>query len=160
MEFSELGIFTSSDGSDQLSQDKKNPLSINGLVGKEGIVIGTTVLLEPQIKIQNPIADNTKLEKQKLKKSISKLNNQLSEIISKKYFKKKRDFLEILEPHKLLIEDRSWINRMETSIDSGLSAIVAVEKEQTVIKSRITKVQNFYFKERLLEFYEMSNILL
>ena len=63
-EMAELGIFTSSDGSDELSQDKKNPLSINGLVGKEGIIIGNTVLLEPQIKIQNPIADNTKLEKQ------------------------------------------------------------------------------------------------
>ena len=159
-EMAELGIFTSSDGSDELSQDKKNPLSINGLVGKEGIVIGNTVLLEPQIKIQNPIADNTKLEKQKLKQSISKLNNQLSEIISKKHFKKKGDFLEILETHKLLIEDRSWIKRMESSIDSGLSAIVAVEKEQTTTKSRIAKVKNFYFKERLNEFYEISNILL
>ena len=159
-EMAELGVFTSSDGSDELSQDKKNPLSINGLVGKEGIVIGNTVLLEPQIKIQNPIADNTKLEKQKLKKSISKLNNQISEIISKKHFKKKGDFLEILETHKLLIEDRSWIKRMESSIDSGLSAIVAVEKEQTTTKSRIAKVKNFYFKERLNEFYEISNILL
>ena len=159
-EMAELGAFTSSDGSDELRHDKKNPLSINGLVGKEGIVIGNTVLLEPQIKIKNPIADNTKLEKQKLKKSISKLNNQLSEIISKKYFKKKGDFLEILETHKLLIEDKSWIKRMETSIDSGLSAIVAVEKEQTTTKSRIAKVQNFYFKERLNEFYEISNILL
>ncbi len=159
-EMAELGVFTSSDGSDELSQDKKNPLSINGLVGKEGIVIGNTVLLEPQIKIKNPIADNINLEKQKLKKSISKLNNQLSEIISKKHFKKKGDFLEILETHKLLIEDRSWINRMESSIDSGLSAIVAVEKEQTTTKSRIAKVKNFYFKERLNEFYEISNILL
>ncbi len=159
-EMAELGVFTSSDGSDELSQDKKNPFSINGLVGKEGIVIGNTVLLEPQIKIQNPIADNTKLEKQKLRKSISKLNNQLSEIISKKHFKKKGDFLEILETHKLLIEDRSWIKRMESSIDSGLSAIVAVEKEQTTTKSRIAKVKNFYFKERLNEFYEISNILL
>ena len=43
-------------------------------------MIGTSVLLEPQIKIKNPIADNPNLEKQKLKKSISKLNNQLSEI--------------------------------------------------------------------------------
>ena len=159
-EMAELGVFTSSDGSDELSQDKKNPLSINGLVGKEGIVIGNTVLLEPQVKIKNPIADNIKLEKQKLKKSISKLNNQISEIISKKHFKKKGDFLEILETHKLLIEDRSWIKRMESSIDSGLSAIVAVEKEQTTTKSRIAKVKNFYFKERLNEFYEISNILL
>ena len=159
-EMAELGAFTNSDDTDELIRERKKPFSINGSIGKEGIVIGTAVLLEPQIKIKNPIADNPSLEKQKLKKSISKLNNQLSEIISKKYFKKKRDFLEILETHKLLIEDRSWINRMETSIDSGLSAIVAVEKEQTVTKSRITKVQNFYFKERLLEFYEMSNILL
>ncbi len=159
-EMAELGVFTSSDGSDELSQDKKNPFSFNGLVGNEGIVIGNTVLLEPQIKIQNPIADNTKLEKQKLRKSISKLNNQLSEIISKKHFKKKGDFLEILETHKLLIEDRGWIKRMESSIDSGLSAIVAVEKEQTTTKSRIAKVKNFYFKERLNEFYEISNILL
>ena len=159
-EMAELGAFTNSDGTDELIHEKKKPFSINGSIGKEGIVIGTTVLLEPQIKIKNPIADNPNLEKQKLRKSISKLNDQLSEIISKKYFKKKRDFLEILETHKLLIEDRSWINRMETSIDSGLSAIVAVEKEQTVTKSRITKVQNFYFKERLIEFYEISNILL
>ncbi len=159
-EMAELGAFTNSDGTNELIHERKKPFSINGSIGKEGIVIGTAVLLEPQIKIKNPIADNPNLEKQKLKKSISKLNNQLSEIISKKYFKKKRDFLEILETHKLLIEDRSWINRMETSIDSGLSAIVAVEKEQTVTKSRITKVQNFYFKERLLEFYEISNILL
>ena len=142
-EMAELGAFTNSDGTNELIQDKKKPFSINGSIGKEGIVIGTTVLLEPQIKIKNPIADNPNLEKQKLRKSISKLNNQLSEIISKKYFKKKREFLEILETHKLLIEDRSWINRMETSIDSGLSAIVAVEKEQTITKSRITKVQNF-----------------
>ena len=142
-EMAELGAFTNSDGTDELIRERKKPFSINGSIGKEGIVIGTAVLLEPQIKIKNPIADNPNLEKQKLKKSISKLNNQLSEIISKKYFKKKRDFLEILETHKLLIEDRSWINRMETSIDSGLSAIVAVEKEQTVIKSRITKVKNF-----------------
>ena len=49
---------------------------------------------------------------------------------------------------------------MESSIDSGLSAIVAVEKEQTTTKSRIAKVKNFYFKERLNEFYEISNILL
>ena len=49
---------------------------------------------------------------------------------------------------------------MEASIESGLSAIVAVEKEQTTIKSRIAKVTNFYFKERLNEFYEISNILL
>ena len=84
-EMAELGAFTSSDGSDELSHDKKNPLSINGLIGKEGIVIGNTCLLEPNIKVKNPIADNPKLEKQKLKKSISKLKNQLSEIISKKH---------------------------------------------------------------------------
>jgi len=159
-EMAELGAFTSSDGSDELNHNKKNSLTINGLVGKEGIVTGNTVLLEPQIKIENPIADNTNLEKLKLKKSISKLNDQLSEIISKKHFKKKGDFLEILETHKLLIEDKSWIKRMESSIDSGLSAVVAVEKEQTTTKIRIAKVQNFYFKERLNEFYEISNILL
>ena len=69
-------------------------MSINGLVGKEGIVIGNTVLLEPQIKIKNPIADNTKLEN-KTKKSISKLNNQLSEIISKNISKRKGIFRNI-----------------------------------------------------------------
>ena len=37
---------------------------------------------------------------------------------------------------------------------------MALEKEQTTIKSRIAKVTNFYFKERLNEFYEISNILL
>ena len=39
---------------------------------------------------------------------------------------------------------------MESSIDSGLSAIVAVEKEQTTTKSRIAKVKNFILKKDLM----------
>ena len=41
---------------------------------------------------------------------------------------------------------------METSIDSGLSAIVAVEKEQTVTKSRIKKFKIFILKKDYLNF--------
>ena len=67
-EMAELGAFTNSDGTNELIHERKKPFSINGSIGKEGIGIGTSVLLEPQIKIKNPIADNPKLEKQKLKK--------------------------------------------------------------------------------------------
>ena len=100
------------------------------------------------------------LEKQRLNAALKKLKNTLGEGISRKYAKQKGEFLEILETHKVLIEDKGWLSRMASSIDNGLSATVAVEKEQTAIKSRIAKVKNYYFRERLNEFYEISNTLL
>ncbi|MED5531495.1 MAG: phosphoenolpyruvate--protein phosphotransferase [Pseudomonadota bacterium] len=159
-EMAELGVFTESGNKHKLSQEKKGPFSAIGLIGKEGVALGTIVLLNPEIKITNPVADNPNLEKEKLNVALTKLKNELSENISRKHFKQKREFLEILETHKLLIEDKGWLNRMEASIDNGLSATVAVEKEQTETKARIAKVQNYYFKERLNELYEISNTLL
>ena len=159
-EMAELGVFTGSGNKHKLSQEKKGPFTAIGLIGKEGVALGTIVLLNPEIKITNPVADNPNLEKEKLNIALTKLKNELSENISRKHFKQKREFLEILETHKLLIEDKGWLNRMEASIDNGLSATVAVEKEQTETKARIAKVQNYYFKERLNEFYEISNTLL
>ncbi len=159
-EMAELGAFTTSSDVHKLSQERKVPFSTATLIGKEGVVLGTTVLLEPEIKITNPVADNPNLEKEKLQASLAKLRDKLSESMSRKHFKQKEDFLEILETHKLLIEDKGWLNRMEASIDNGLSATVAVEKEQSSIKTRISKVKNFYFRERLNEFYEISNTLL
>ncbi|MAI97193.1 MAG: phosphoenolpyruvate--protein phosphotransferase [Rhodobacteraceae bacterium] len=159
-EMAELGVFTGSNDKHKLGQERKAPFSTVGLIGKEGVAIGTTVLLEPTFKITNPVADNPILEKQKLNSALTKLKNSLAESISRKYAKQKGEFLEILETHKLLIEDKGWLHRMDVSIDNGLSASVAVEKEQTAIKARIAKVQNYYFRERLNEFYEISNSLL
>ena len=159
-EMAELGVFTESGNKYKLSQEKKGPFTATGLIGKEGVALGTIVFLNPEIKITNPVADNPILEKEKLNVALTKLKNELSENISRKHFKQKREFLEIFETHKLLIEDKGWLNRMEVSIDNGLSATVAVEKEQTETKARIAKVQNYYFKERLSEFYEISNTLL
>ena len=159
-EMAELGVFTGSGDKDKLGQNKILPFSANGLIGKEGVALGTTVLLEPQIRITNPVADNPVLEKEKLRLALAKLNSELSETIGKKYLRQKGEFLEIMETHKLLIEDKGWLNRMEASIDNGLSATVAVEKEQTATRARLAKVQNHYFRERLNEFYGMSNTLL
>ena len=159
-EMAELGVFTGSDDKYKLSQEKKTTFSTIGLIGKEGVALGTTVLLEPQIKITDPVADNPVREKAKLSVALTRLKKELSDSTSKKYLRQKGEFLEILETHKLLIEDESWLNRMEASIDNGLSATVAVEKEQTATKARIAKVKNHYFRERLYEFYEISNTLL
>ncbi len=159
-EMAELGVFTGSDDKHKLSQEKKATFSTVGLIGKEGVSLGTTVLLEPQIKITDPVADNPIREKAKLSVALTRLKKELSDSTNKKYLKQKGEFLEILETHKLLIEDKSWLNRMEESIDNGLSATVAVEKEQTATKTRIATVKNYYFRERLYEFYEISNTLL
>ena len=160
-EMAELGVFTATDDKNKLGQERQIPFSTFGLIGKEGVALGTTVLLEPSIKITNPVTDNPILEKQRLNSALKKLKNTLGEGIGRKYAtKQKGEFLEILETHKVLIEDKGWLNRMASSIDNGLSATVAVEKEQTAIKARIAKVKNYYFRERLNEFYEISNSLL
>ena len=110
-EMAELGVFTGSDDKYKLSQEKKTTFSTIGLIGKEGVALGTTVLLEPQIKITDPVADNPVREKAKLSVALTRLKKELSYSTSKKYLKQKGEFLEILETHKLLIEDKSWLNQ-------------------------------------------------
>ena len=49
----------------------------------------------------------------------------------------------------MFAHDKGWVRRMEASIDLGLAAEVAVEKEQSATRTRMSRAADPYIRERL-----------
>ena len=67
---------------------------------------------------------------------------------------------DVLETYRMFARDKGWIARIEASIDNGLAAEVAVEKEQSATRSRMARATDAYLRERLSDLDDLSNRLL
>ena len=67
---------------------------------------------------------------------------------------------DVLQAYRMFAHDKGWVRRMEASIESGLAAEVAVEKEQSATRARMRRVADPYLRERLHDLDDLSNRLL
>ena len=67
---------------------------------------------------------------------------------------------DVLNAYRMFAHDKGWVRRMEASIDIGLAAEVAVEKEQSATRTRMSRAADPYLRERLHDLDDLSNRLL
>ena len=67
---------------------------------------------------------------------------------------------DVLHAYRMFAHDKGWVRRMEASIESGLAAEVAVEKEQSATRARMSRSSDPYLRERLHDLDDLSNRLL
>ncbi len=158
-EMTELGAFKVL-GELPLPSEHKLPFFCKSISGQEGIAIGKTILHEPNIVIENPIADNPKVEKAKLSEAFKKMQSELKGIIDKNFSSVSGEYIDIFEAYQMFAKDKGWRKRMESAIDSGLAAAVAVEKEQSDTRTKMSRVADPYIKERLHDLDDLSNRLI
>ncbi len=158
-EMTELGEFSEFSGA-EITADHNHPVTLHGTTGNEGIAIGKVFLHDPLIKIENPIADNPKSEKAKLAIAFKKLQAEAKEMINKKLDNKTGDYLEVFEAYQMFARDKGWRKRMEASIQGGLAATVAVEKEQTETRAKMSRISDPYIRDRLHDLDDVSNRLM
>jgi phosphotransferase system enzyme I (PtsP) len=70
------------------------------------------------------------------------------------------DQAEVLETYRMFSRSRSWLRRMEADVENGLSAEAAVEKEQSLARSRMMRSNDAYMRERANDLDDLSNRLL
>ena len=158
-EMTELGVFT--EGSElAITAQHTLPFFCRAITGNEGISIGKVLLHEPLIIIENPVADNPKVEKSKLSKAFKKLQKEVNSLVNTKLDNKTEEYLEIFEAYQMFARDKGWRKRMEISIERGLAATVAVEKEQSEIRARMSRLADPYIKDRLDDLDDLSNRLI
>ena len=158
-EMTELGAF-SADGEGAMAAPHKLPFLVQGLVGQEGVAEGHVLLHQPNILIANPIADDPAVEKKRLAKAFSILQDEVEQMLDAEHLPTAGEHREVLEAFRLFAKDRGWRRRMEESIESGLAAEVAVEKEQSNTRTRMERVADTYLRERLHDLDDLSNRLL
>ncbi|MBA3325814.1 MAG: phosphoenolpyruvate--protein phosphotransferase [Rhodobacteraceae bacterium] len=158
-EMAELGAFVGP-GAMAIAAQHRLPFYARGVVGQEGVAEGTVLLHEPQIVVTNPISDDPIREYARLHAAIERLREEVDEMLASDHLTASGEHRDVLQAYRMFAHDKGWVRRMEASIDSGLAAEVAVEREQSATRARMSRVTDAYLRERLHDLDDLSNRLL
>ena len=156
-EMTELGAFVGEGAA--LSARHQQPVMFKGTVGQEGAAGGRVYLHEPRVVVTNPIADDPEVELKRLRDAIETLRVSVDEMLAGNSVRDTEQ-VQVLEAYRMFANSRSWMRRMEEDIQNGLSAEAAVEKEQSLARTRMGQAEDAYLRDRLHDLDDLSNRLL
>lgn len=156
-EMTELGAFVSDDSA--LATPHVHPIMFRGGSGQEGTTEGHVWLHEPRVVVTKFVNDDPAAETERLRAAVQTLRLSVDDLLSIAP-DAETEQREVLEAYRLFAHSRGWLKRMEQSIDSGLSAEAAVEKEQSNARSRLQMAPDPYLRDRLNDLDDLSNKLL
>ena len=157
-EMTELGAFVG--GDENLKAPHQYSVLIKGGVAHEGAASGNVLLHEPRVVVTNPFADDTRAEQGRLQEAIQRLKGDVDGMLNTALKGATEEHKKILEAYRMFANSKSWLKRMEEDIESGLSAEAAVEKEQSTVRARMSRVEDVYLRDRLHDLDDLSNRLL
>ncbi|KGJ04669.1 phosphotransferase system, enzyme I, PtsP [Paracoccus halophilus] len=157
-EMAELGAFlgTQSDG---MPLAHRFPLMFRGATGQEGAAEGHVWLHEARVIVSNPVGEDPKAEKKRLNEAVAQLRAKVDSMLAASDMGSGAS-AEVMETYRMFARSRSWLRRMEETIDLGLSAEAAVEKEQSQARARLESAADPYLRDRLHDLDDLSNRLL
>lgn len=156
-EMTELGAFVGEGAA--LSPLHQQSVLIKGRTGQEGAAEGQVWLHEPRVVVSNPIADDPEAEQKRLTDAIEELRIGVDRMLEGAAGGDKEQ-LQVLEAYRMFANSKGWMRRMEQDISQGLSAEAAVEKEQSIARSRMARATDAYLRDRLHDLDDLSNRLL
>ena len=155
-EMTELGAFLGEGAA--MSARHIQPVMLHGTVGQEGVAHGRVWLHEPRVVVSNPIADDPVAEEVRLVDAVEQLRMSVDQMMSLAGTDK--DQKQVFEAYRMFANSKGWLRRMCEDIASGLSAEAAVEKEQSLARTRMGQSTDAYLRERLSDLDDLSNRLL
>lgn len=158
-EMTELGAFLG-EGDVDVAGAHKRPFYAAGVSGQEGAAMGVVHLHAPRVTVQNPVADDPAVEAARLEAAMDALRGEVDDMVEGDLVGHAGEHRAVLEAWRLFAHDKGWRRRMLSSIESGLAAEVAVEREQTAIRARMERIPDPYLRERMHDLDDLSNRLL
>jgi phosphotransferase system, enzyme I, PtsP len=159
-EMAELGAFIGP-GPMEIAEQHKRPFFVRGHVGQEGVAEGRVLLHEPNIVVTQPITDDPVHERARLHAAVEALRAEVDGMLDADHLGAAAgEHRDVLQAYRMFAHDKGWVRRIEASIDSGLTAEVAVEKEQSATRTRMSRIADAYLRERLHDLDDLSNRLL
>jgi phosphotransferase system enzyme I (PtsP) len=155
-EMTELGAFVGEGAA--MSARHSQPVLLRGTIAQEGVAEGNIWLHEPRVVVSNLIADDPEKEAVRLVDAVDTLRLSVDQMMSMSLGDK--DQQEVIQTYRMFANSKSWMQRMQADIVQGLSAEAAVEKEQSLARSRIGQSSDTYLRERLSDLDDLSNRLL
>ena len=158
-EMNELGAFTGTAATDP-PQPRKSAFMVKGVIGQEGVAAGTVLLHDPHIVIASPVADDPAVEQARLDTALKELRGEVDAMLGSDQLSPSGEHRDVLNTWRMFAHDKGWVRRMKASIEAGLAAEVAVEREQSETRARMSRIADPYLRERLHDLDDLSNRLL
>jgi phosphotransferase system enzyme I (PtsP) len=156
-EMTELGAFVGEGAA--LSARHQQPVMLRGTAAQEGASEGHVFLHEPRVVVTNPISDDPETERTRLVSAIDQLRSGVDDLLTGA-MTVDGEQRQVLEAYRMFANSSSWLKRMEEDVMNGLSAEAAVEKEQSLARTRMSRATDPYLRERLHDLDDLSNKLL
>ncbi|MDI1226238.1 MAG: phosphoenolpyruvate--protein phosphotransferase [bacterium] len=136
------------------------PTHVSGASLARGLAIGTAVLYEPGIAMQEIVAEDAKAEKARLAEALASMHNAIDRMLNRNAVLSGTESRDILEAYQMFAKDRGWLARIDATIEKGLSAEAAVQRVQNETRARMMQISDAYIRERLQDLEDLSNRLL
>lgn len=153
------GIVTIQEMSAPMST-RERPTEGEGTSLGKGLAIGRAVLYEPQLAMQNIVADDPKVQKFRLRQAVAGMHEAISRMLHQDVAPSGTETRDILEAYQMFARDKGWLTRIEAAIDKGLSAEAAVQSVLNDARARMMQISDSYIRERLSDIEDLSNRLL
>src|SRR5260221_2671658 len=136
------------------------PRRLDGVRLNGGLAIGNAVLHQPRVTIRQMVAEDPKVELERLRDAVTVMHMALDHLLAADDLAASGEHRDVLETYRMFAEDRGWLNRIRETIRTGLTAEAAVQKVQNDMRARLREVTDPYLKERLHDLEDLTMRLL
>lgn len=154
------GDLITANSQDDSGSERGAVVHFDGMVFAEGLAEGVVVMHEPRVEVIQHLSEEYDEQLRRLDTGFESLLRQIDEIMSAEDIVHHGEHREILDVYKLFAQDKGWRIKIETAIQSGLTAEAAVEKIQIENRSKMMKTQDPYLRERLSDLDDLANRLI
>src|SRR6476660_9525756 len=136
------------------------PLRLAGLKLVAGMAKGEAVFHEPRIVVEHTVADDIEAERERVYAAFRRMREQIDNMAKEAEFGTAGEHQEILETYRMFAYDEGWSRRINSAIDSGLTAEAAIERVQQRTRARMREIDDPLLQERMHDLEDLSNRLL
>jgi phosphotransferase system, enzyme I, PtsP len=148
------------DGARRSRLRSAGPLRLSGLKLVAGMAKGEAVFHEPRIVVEHTVAEDIEAERERVYSAFRKMREQIDTMAREAEFGTTGEHQEILETYRMFAYDEGWSRRINSAIDSGLTAEAAIERVQQRTRARMREIDDPLLQERMHDLEDLSNRLL
>jgi phosphotransferase system enzyme I (PtsP) len=148
------------DGARRSRLRSAGPLRLSGLKLVAGMAKGEAVFHEPRIVVEHTVAEDIEAERERVYGAFRKMREQIDTMAREAEFGTTGEQQEILETYRMFAYDEGWSRRINSAIDSGLTAEAAIERVQQRTRARMQEIDDPLLQERMHDLEDLSNRLL
>ena len=143
-----------------LTVGQTGPALLKGLALVKGVACGDAVFHQPRVTIDQIVAEDTEAERQRVYRAFDRMREQIDKMTAQAEFGVGGELEEVLQTYRMFAYDEGWARRINSAIDSGLTAEAAIERVQQHTRMRMREIDDPLLADRMHDLEDLANRLL